>query len=229
MRRDLFRFCGDHIPRAAIFLSGAGTHTGIVYRDEHDRLTRLEFFLNGGIDSEPWDGRHFHVLPNTDDDALDTLSSLCRVLSRRYSASQPEHLFGFGRDPRAYVDPRTGQLHLGGAAGASCASFVIIVFSSARIQLVVDPPDWRERPSDDVRHDELFLMLTENPRYSPADLTQIHNDLPCPRVAPVEVTGAGMYPNLPDEPASQEFAENAARWIMGLFEHNRAHGITSSP
>ena len=66
-----------------------------------------------------------------DDDALKNLAALCQAMSTRSyarfkSGKEPEHLFGFMRSPSAYVDAVTGELHLGGAAGASCASFVLI-------------------------------------------------------------------------------------------------------
>jgi hypothetical protein len=227
MRHDLYRFSGNHVPRAAVYLSrdpGLGTHAGIIYPDENSQLACLDFYLNGAIASRQWKGKWPHVIPNADDDALDNLSSLCRVIAARYRGRTPEHLFGFRRDPRAAINPTTGQLDLGGAAGASCASFVIIVLSNAGIQLVTHGPDWPHRPPvDDARHAQLLQHLSP-PRYTPEDLARIQAELPCPRVAPEEVVGACLFPNLPDMPADQAFAERAARWIMGLFDYNASHG-----
>ena len=107
-----------------------------------------------------WDGSEFHVIPNADDDALKNLAALCQVIARRYDPAPPEHLFGFRRCPTAYIDTRTGELHLGSAGRASLALFVLIVLSSARINSVVEGDEWPYRPEpDDARHSELADLL----------------------------------------------------------------------
>jgi hypothetical protein len=227
MRHDLFRFSGNHVPHAAILISRSqyGTHTAIIYRDTRKRLRRLEFFLEGKIVTRAWDGSEFHVIPNADDDALKNLAALCQVIARRYDPAPPEHLFGFRRCPTAYIDTRTGELHLGSAAGASCASFVLIVLSSARINSVVEGDEWPYRPEpDDARHSELADLLRTRGR-NPEEIERVLAELPCPRVAPEEVAGAGMFPDLPDRPADQAFAERAARWIIDLMDLNIRHGV----
>ena len=220
MRHDLFRFSGRHIPRAAVLINREelGTHTGVVYRDDRDELQRLDFYLDGTIRSRAWSGRRAHVIPNTDDDALDTLNSVCRVVAQRYRQQPRQHLFAFGRSPAAFISPDTGELYLGDAVGASCASFVLLVLSAAGIDLVVTGPDWPHRPADDARHAELLATLAQQPGNAPDYLALVQDELPCPRVAPEEVAGAAMCPDLP---ASQAFAERAGKWIMGLFDHNR--------
>jgi hypothetical protein len=223
MKHDLYRFSGNHIPRAAILIirGSLGTHTGIIYRDRNDALRILDFHLDGRIVDEPWRGRYPHVIPNTDDDALDTLAGLCQVVADRYRGRPPEHLFGFRMSPQAFINPVTGELYLGESVGATCASFVLLVLGQACIDLVTTGPDWPHRPADDARHTQLFAMLEQrfpDPNY----LTRVAADLPCPRVAPEEVAGAGMCPN---PPAEQSFAERAARWILDLFDHNQRHGV----
>src|SRR4051794_40469351 len=110
MRHDLFRFSGNHVPHAAILLSRHrryGTHTAIIYRDDQGRLRRIEFYLDGNVKSSEWNGDEFHVIPNVDDeDALANLAALCQVVAGRYDLAPPEHLFGFRRSPRAYIDAR---------------------------------------------------------------------------------------------------------------------------
>ena len=87
MRIDLFRFSGEHIPQVAILFirwpNNAGTHTGIVYRDENGHLYELDLQGNRELGNRPWVGRFAHVIPNTDDDAIANIASLCRVISRR--------------------------------------------------------------------------------------------------------------------------------------------------
>lgn len=229
MRHDLYRFSGHHVPRAAVYLSQSedlGTHTGIIYRDEGGQLACLDFYLEGVIASRRWNGKWPHVIPNADDDALENLSSLCRVVAQRYRRGTPEHLFGFSRDARAFINQLTGQLNLGDAAGASCASFVLIVLSTARIELVTSGDEWPYRPRvDDARHAQLLDVLATVPRFTAADLARIRSELPCPRVAPEEVIAACMYPDLPDRPADQAFATRAASWLLGLFDYNRVHSV----
>jgi hypothetical protein len=223
MRHDLFRFSGSHIPQAAILIrrTDLGTHTGVIYRDESGGLRLLDFRLGGEIVNLPWDGRHAHVLLSADEDALENLASLCRVIARRYSSHNPEHLFGFKRNPSAVVRPN-GELYLGDSVGATCASFVLIVLDTAKIELVVSGPDWPHRPhTDDARHAALLPALQQLYQ-DPAYIDRVRAELPCPRVAPEEVAGAAVCPT---PPADQAFAERAARWILGLFEHNDKHGV----
>jgi hypothetical protein len=228
MRHDLFRFSGNHVPYAAILLSRSryGTHTAIIYRDDQRRLRRLDFYLEGQIASSEWKGDEFHVIPNVDDDdALANLAALCQVVAKRYDLKPPEHLFGFRRSPQAHIDARTGELYLGDAAGTSCAAFVLIVLTSARIELVAQGDDWPHRPeSDDLRHSQLVELLRRRGT-SQNDIDRVCAELPCPRVAPEEVAGAGMFPGLPDRPADQVFAQNAARWIIALKDLNSQHNV----
>jgi hypothetical protein len=226
MRHDLFRFSGHHVPQAAILIqrTDEGTHTGIIYRGDNDELQLLEFYLGGEIISRPWMGRHPHVIPNTgdDSDALENLASLCRVIAKRYQANPRQHLYGFRRSRMAFVNPVTGQLYLGDSVGATCASFVLIVLSTAGIPFVVDGPDWPYRPGvDDPAHAHILAELEQH-YPDPAYLARVRAELPCPRVAPAEVAGAGMCPH---PPASQPFAERAAQWIMELFAHNDRFGV----
>src|SRR5262249_43390925 len=114
---------------------------------------------------------------------------------------------------------------LGGSLGASCASFVLIVLSAAGINLVVEGDEWPYRPGpDDARHNELLTALAAHGA-DQAELDRVRSELPCPRVAPEEVAGAAMFPDLPDLPADQPFAERAATWIIDLMDLNGRHGI----
>lgn len=226
MRHDLFRFSGIHVPQAAILISKVrgGTHTGVIYRNGNGGLSLLEFCLGGEIVGDPWIEQAPHVIPNNDDDEIDgdtlqNLASLCRVIANRYRHQPQQHFYGFGRSRHAYIDPVTGTVYLG-EGGATCASFVLLVMETARINLVVSGEDWPHRPlQDDPAHERLSKLLERN---YPGNLARVQANLPCPRVAPAEVAGAGMCPN---PPATQEFAERAASWIMDLFTHNERHGV----
>ncbi len=222
MRHDRFRFSGRDIPQAAIAIQreDLGTHTAIIYRDDGGELQRLDFLLDGMIANRPWRGNRAHVIPNTDEDALANLSSVCRVVARRYGWRPRLHLFAFRRSPTAFIDPVTGELYLGGSLGASCASFVLLVLAAAGIDLVVTGPDWPHRPADDDRHAGLLPALAQQYSNDPVYLAQVRGELPCPRVAPEEIAGAAMFPDLPDRAADQAFAERAGQWIIGLFDHN---------
>lgn len=220
MRHELFRFAGHHIPRSALLVtrSDLGTHTGIIYRDDNDELQLLEFYLGGQIVSRPWGGRHPHVVLDTDDDdKLAYLNGLCQVIAQRYSGRLPEHLFSFRRSPEAFINMTTGELNLGDAIGASCASFVLLVLSMSDIDLVVTDRDWPYRQSDFDRVAQLAPALQREYSGRPDDLVKILTEIPSPRVAPEEVVGAAMCP---DPPATQAFAERAGKWVIGLFDHN---------
>jgi hypothetical protein len=222
MRHDLFRFSGHDIAEAAILLSreGLGTHTGIVYRDEAGELQRLDFYLDGTIGNRQWKGKRAHVVPNADDDALANISSVCRVVARRYGWIPRRHLFAFRRSNAAFINPVTGELYLGEVAGASCASFVLLILFAAGVDLVVSAADWPHRPADDARHAGLLAELERHFGNDPNYLARVRSELPCPRVAPEEIAGAAMFPDLLDRPADQTFAERAGKWIVGLFDHN---------
>ena len=220
MRYDLFRFSvPPAVPHVAILISRSdlGTHTGIIFRGAGGNLERMDFCMDGRIACGGWSGRHNHVIPNVDDDALENLASLCRVIAGRYRNRRAEHRYGFSRDPGARADPITGILNLGAASGATCASFVLIVFSSAGIELV--DPVWPRRPHlDDPNHQRLITILGVHGGVDGPYISRVRKELPCPRVAPEEVAGSGMYPDLQERPADQEFADRAGQWIMDVLE-----------
>lgn len=222
MRQDLFRFFGNHIPKIAILILRArdGTHTGLIYRDEDGNLRLLQFCLSGEINDQPWDGKTAHVILDLgeDEDALSNLSGLCQTVAQRHDGPpQYRYPYGFKMGPDSAVLP-DGALYLGEDGAATCASFILLILFQARIELVVRGPDWPHRPNaDDAKHAALVELYQ---RHYPNQerRSRMLSQLPCPRVAPEEIAGAVMCP---DPPASQQFAERAAKWIMGLFDYNR--------
>ena len=209
--------------------NNAGTHTGIIYRGEDERLYQLDLQGNRLLSNTVWSGRYVHVIPNTDDDAIDNIASLCRIISRRSEQrrqrGQPgEILYAMKVDAASRFNAATGELHLGEGVGLTCSTFVLIVFLSAGVPLV-DLTNWPARPADAPRHSALINFLTGQGG-DPAYIARVQAELPCSRVAPEEVAGAGMNPDLlTNQPANQAFTERAARWILGLLDHNFACGF----
>jgi hypothetical protein len=149
MRRDLFRFSGDHILHAAVVIQrfrGGGDHTGIVYWGVDSGLRFLACHFDGSIRDEPWRGDLTYVIPNTDDDALANLASICRVTAERYREQPPQHRYAFRRSPSAGIDVGSGRLDVGDALGPTRASFVIIATASAGVGLVAGGEGWPHRP-----------------------------------------------------------------------------------
>jgi len=127
-------------------------------------------------------------------------------------------------DAAARFNAATGEPHLGEGVGLTCSTFVLIVFLSAGVPLV-DLTNWPARPTDAPRHSDLINFLTGQGG-DPAYIARVQAELPCSRVAPEEVAGAGMNPDLlTNQPANQAFTERAARWILGLLDHNGTCGF----
>jgi hypothetical protein len=192
-------------------------------------LYQLDLQGNRQLSNTVWNGRNVHVIPNTDDDAIENIASLCRVISRRSErrrqSGQPgEILYAMKVDAAARFNAATGELHLREGIGLTCSTFVLIVFLSARVPLI-DLANWPARHVDAPRHAQLVTFLT-NQGGDPAYIARVQGELPCSRVAPEEVAGAGMNPDLiTSQPANQAFAERAARWILGLLDYNGACGL----
>lgn len=242
MRHSLFRFSGNNIPHAAILIarSKLGTHAGIIYRNaDRKNLEVIDFHLNGNIVSKPWEdfkkewnrfGLHFHVILDIDDDdAIRDFANLCTRVSRHYQGKRSEHVFSYPRIKNGAVNPLTGEIDLGGAVGMSCATFVLLLLESTGIFLVAPVEEWPHRPDrDNKRHEELSMAVVQYSGMSQDNLGKVRAQLPCPRVAPEEIAGSAMFPDLPNTSANQEFAEQAGDWIINLFDLIDQHPVYRS-
>jgi hypothetical protein len=145
---------------------------------------------------------------------------MCRLIHKRYDSTSPNpnsnlpYAFRLGTNTR--FNRQNGELMLGDGLGLTCSTFVLSVFESVGVPMVVFD-GWPIRPEDDQRHETLLEMMRNGiPQYQvpPADpqhVDRVAAQLPCIRIRPEEVAATAMFDQLP---ATFAQLEPAGRWVL---------------
>lgn len=126
-----------------VMLGVVGGHIGVRYRAHDDGRLRHahlafhhEFEVEEGIDPNfRW------VMPSLSEDELSDVATSARLVARRYIDGRIPYAFGFDGQHFQEVD---GSLVLGHRLGLTCATFVLLLFRHARIELV-ETSSWDAR------------------------------------------------------------------------------------
>src|SRR5687768_16729705 len=141
-------------PAAVAVATGAvGLHSGVVFRssDHPQRLLHLAFHhrLQCDAATAAW----AFVPPAIDPIDLQVLAGLCATLA----AVRPRIPYGFRRGTSRF-DDEGRFVPSPGDSGLTCSTFVMALFSWARIPLL-DEASWQARPEDEVAQRELLEAL----------------------------------------------------------------------
>ncbi len=132
----------------------------------------------------------FRVEPRLEELALAGLAASARLIAKR----QQDGRVPYALDPAdARLDP-AGTLQLNQSLGLTCATFVVLVFRHARIELL-DMITWsQDRPAERQREDEdaqrrLVAYLRHNPE-SQQHASLVERQVGCTRIRAEEVAAA---------------------------------------
>lgn len=201
------------IPIVAVAIAATGdnnAHVGIAYQGGHDekQLCLLHLAWHCKLKNEllvapvcNWHTWHF-TTPNLPRAVLEVVATTCRSISR----NMPVVKYGF--DPqRTLAFDAHGNMINTDDRGLNCANFVLRVFTSSGVHLVIEDT-WKTRQDDVTRFEELLSSLTDsiNSLYcgSPNSIhennlyiAKIAPDVTSIRIRPEEVAGACLSQKLP--------------------------------
>jgi hypothetical protein len=129
-----------------------GAHVGLYYRTDSDGVNRhLELAWHLQLENKPNHPENaFWVEPRLEELALADLAASARLIAKRHQ----DGLVPYALDPAdARPDP-DGTLQLNQSLGLTCATFLVLVFRHARIELL-DTITWsQDRSAERQREDE---------------------------------------------------------------------------
>lgn len=146
---------------AVTLMPGAvGAHVGIRYRADDDKLKHAHLaFHHQFTVEENVDPAARWIVPRLSEDELSDVATSARLVARRYVDRRIPYAFGL--DDQSFEDD--GSLVLGHRLGLTCATFVIVLFRHAKIELVEtstwDRCDEARRKEDMAAHETLLTYL----------------------------------------------------------------------
>jgi hypothetical protein len=211
----------QHIALAAVCAgrTSSGTHAGILFRDRKRKKVRLlDFHLDGcvhvvDIDAPPemaW------AIPELDELELGEVSAYCKSMAM---ARPVPHLhYFFSITEATHLVETGGTYSLANAQGLTCSTFVLAVFQTLKLPLLL-LPSWPLRPDDESAQRSLLGLLSRLRQRLSITIHQLINaraQLPCRRYRPEEVAAAcvvGGHPTHFDQaaPAGTDFL----MWLDG--------------
>ena len=213
----------DSVPYIAVAIgrtSHGNTHTGIVHRDPIDGVLLLEHAFHFDLRNNALSSEYGCVVPNLPRERARSVAGLCRLIGQRNSDRKGDSEAGFPyalrHDPHSRFDTLSGTLLLGKhGKGLTCATFVLVVFSSFGVSLV-DFAGWPWREEDALWHRsivELLKRLCNDLEHIRVVESEIGID--CCRFRCEEVAGASTVDDLP---ASFAESEEAGREILAVLD-----------
>jgi hypothetical protein len=167
------------------------THTGILYRDENDRVWLLHLRFHCSLENRDFDPSYLCAEPDLEPEDAEVVAGHCRSIAR----DNPPIWFAIHYNTRARIGEEAGRMALSmEGKGLNCSTFVLTVFQSAGPALV-DFARWPKRASDRAWHRHLMSML--RPRVPLWYFKKVAKDIGCARVRPEEVAGACLEDGLP--------------------------------
>lgn len=127
-----------------------GAHVGIRYRADDDgnlKHAHLAFHYEFKVE-ENIDHDVYWLMPSLSEDELNDVATSARLVARRYADGRIPYAFGLDGQ---HFQESDGSLMLGHRLGLTCATFVILLFRHAHIELV-QTSSWNERSQ--ARHEE---------------------------------------------------------------------------
>jgi hypothetical protein len=175
----------------------AGQHPGVLHLGWQDHL------------SEEWSWAKLWAVPETEPEKLRVAAGVCRRIMRVYKKRRafPYALAWLGSD----FNSRGGLRLKPGSKGLTCATFILAVFKTAGVELVLEE-DWPIRTADDRRFLELVAGFATDEHL---EVLRSEVEAGCRRIQPHEVVGACACTPLP---AAFEPTKSAAEEVLRMLE-----------
>jgi len=199
---------------ACIFVGKASSgqmHCGIVYNDpEASNFNTLHLAFHYDLRNEhvyeKWLSKYRCVYPKIHKIRLEIVPEMCnRIIRRKESYHIPYGLLFAGGtriDDNGYIKIGDNE------SGLTCATFVMAVFESCRINLI-DIKTWEPRRSDIKWHNKIIKDLIDNKiKYGISDdhIENVKKEKGCARYRPEEVAISSFYKYCPEK-----------SWIIRLY------------
>ncbi|MEO7329848.1 MAG: hypothetical protein ABI193_14820 [Minicystis sp.] len=199
---------------------------GIVYRlkDQPPKVLHLashRYLKNNYVDElKPTCWPPAFVYMNIDPWDAKSIVALCRTIVDRNGA----HTLTYGFKGGSSRFRISGEAEMAdGEHGFTCASFVMAIFSTFRIELL-RTETWQPRPSDVKWQEEMIDAFN---KYATAEeLAVISGDKGCVRFRPTEVAASFSSDQLPVDFA---YAQSAALVIEAYFKSHLNVDVTPRP
>jgi hypothetical protein len=218
MNASRFHSPADPVPSLAVFVMAhaTGTHTGILHRVK-GQLHILDLLWHQKLRAAPVpQNQHHFVSPELEDEEINDIRAMCRLIHRRHEASPLLIPYAFRLGQDVYFDQTSGELILKDGLGLTCSTLVLAIFRSVRVAFI-DQRNWVMRCDDIVRYRHYIAMMEQGiPGFAPAadadHIQKLKASLPCDRVRPEEVAAAFLYDRspLPDFTV----VEPGGRWVV---------------
>lgn len=181
----------------AVMSGAAGAHVGLLYRaDSKGTILHLHLAGHFRLKNEAPIADSFWISPRLDDFALADLRASASLIAKR----QADGRVPFALTPVDAKFSDAGVLQLNGGYGLTCASFILLVFKHAFIDLV-DVATWNNSRSaerkeeDEAAQVRLITYLRKSGATKHADL--VEGDIGCTRIRAEEVAAAFGMDNPP--------------------------------
>ena len=181
-------------PAVVTVMEGAvGAHVGLDYQDADDEGARRHLHLAWHLRLEnapvPPDDA-FWVEPRLTEAQLDDVAVAAHLIAK----GQQDGRVPYALDPADAQFQPDGTLQLNQSLGLTCATFIVLVFGHAGIELLdtitwdQDRSDERKREDEDAQH-RLVKYLRDNPA-SRAHADLVEGQVGCTRIRAEEIAAA---------------------------------------
>ena len=228
----------DPAPIAAVAImrtTGCNTHVGIAHRldDTTDALGLVHLAFHCKLDieaiekdasGEKWvapSGLYLLLIPAIPSAILEAVATRCRSIAR----NRPQVKYGFAWAKDVYFDEH-GHLFSKDDRGLNCSTFILTVFRSILVSLVMEDT-WPYRPDDEQRFRDLLNQLhayisrrfagdSNELRYHEEYARRIAPDVTAIRIRPEETAAACFVNPLPADFARCEPLGRTVAQTMGI-------------
>ena len=174
-------------------------HSGIFYRNRGKEIAFLELIIDGTIRSGTPDQCRatrfiWSLAPVDDQFRREQLATLCELIA----VNGQRVPYGFKHVDATFSLANGSLVIAGNPIGLTCATLVLAVFASHRIELI-DTSTWQLRDADTKWQQQMIEEMRNNPHWGvPAGEIDLNeSDVPCLRYSPDDIMGAALAGQIP--------------------------------
>jgi hypothetical protein len=196
-------------------------HVGILYKHDSARadVRFLELEWHHRLKAEPPSDPVFWAEPRVPPEKAHVLARFCKLVAEKYGGSSQWKLSYAILYTDGRFDLTTGEFLTRDGRGLTCATFVMAMFKTHEISLVLQDEWPHHREGDKAWHDKIVQCLAR--RADASHVEAVKNELGCARYRPEEVAAAALAEALP---VGFQYAESTGLLIV---EHLRQSPPTS--
>jgi len=202
----------EHIAIAIKQVDEEQRHVGLLYK--HDRAQNEVRFLHLAWHHDLRVGPPTKALnwaePKVPQEKARILARLCKLVGEKYTGAFGKKLCYAVRYTDGRFDPNSGEFLTRDGRGLTCATFVMAMFRTYEVPLVLQDEWPKNREGDNAWHEKIVRGLTED-KADESHIEAVRNESDCARYRPEEVAAAALAEGLP---AGFQFAESTGLLIV---------------